>query len=36
MKQAMAYKGISHFPAVIMDFALLAAIVKENKTFERV
>lgn len=31
MKQAAACEGISHFDARIMDLALVAAIVKENK-----
>lgn len=35
MKQATAYEGISHFAAQIIDLALLAAIVKENRTSPR-
>lgn len=35
MKQATAYEGISHFAAQIIDLALLAAIVKENKTLSK-
>lgn len=31
MKQAAVCEGISHFDARIMDLALVAAIVKENK-----
>lgn len=31
----VAFKGVSHVAAQIIDLVFLAAIVKENKTFKR-